>query len=115
MIATDGVTIVKFGKLGNWDEQHPEQRDGPSKIGKFLVMELAMQDWRTIASVLKKERQIHGYDDITRKELPWSAGRPAREQELYYLRNFGVYQLVSERTAITQRSKWSRCRSYHVS
>ena len=78
----------EVGKIG-MSNTHNSVMDVTNQ-GKSPVKGLAMQDWRTIKSVEKEERQIHCYDDITRKELPRSAGR-------------------------TKRLKWSRCRSYHVS
>ena len=36
---------------------------------------------------------------ITGKELPWSEVRQAREQELKYLRDSGLYENVDEREA----------------
>ena len=40
--------------------------------------------------------------DITGKELPQQAVKQAREQELKYLRELGVYEKVDERTAVTK-------------
>ena len=39
-------------------------------------------------------------DDTTGKEMPWTADRRAREEELKYCRDFGMYEKVCERTAI---------------
>ena len=38
------------------------------------------------------------FDDITGKELLWQAVKEAREKELKYLRELGVYEKVDERT-----------------
>ena len=40
------------------------------------------------------------FDDITGKELPWHAVREARELELEYLRDLGVYEKVDEKEAV---------------
>ena len=47
-----------------------------------------------------REQDIVCFDDITGKELPWSAVRKARELELKYLRDLGVYEKVDEKEAI---------------
>ena len=69
-------------------------------------------------------------DDITGKELPWSAVRHAREQELKHLRGLGVCEKVDERYATARsqvtpvNTKWinthkafveSSCKSGHDS
>ena len=41
-------------------------------------------------------------DDITGKELPWRAVRKARELELKYLRDLGVYEKVDEKEAVAK-------------
>ena len=40
------------------------------------------------------------FDDITGKELPWHAVHKARELELKYLRDLGVYEKVDEKEAV---------------
>ena len=67
-------------------------------------------------------------DDVTSKELPWHEVRNAREQELKYMRDFGMYDKVDEREAFVQHqvtpvdTKWidtnkafegSPCKPYH--
>ena len=51
-----------------------------------------------MADVGKKEQDV--IDDITGKELPWHAEREARELELKYLRDLGVYEKVDEKEAV---------------
>ena len=41
-------------------------------------------------------------DDITGKELPWQVVKQARERELKYLRELGVYEKVDERAAVAK-------------
>ena len=48
------------------------------------------------------ERDVVCYDDVTGKELPWCAVRKARELELQYLRDLGVYEKVDEKEAIKE-------------
>ena len=43
-----------------------------------------------------KDQDVVCFDDVTGKELPWSAVRKARELELKYLLDLGVYEKVDE-------------------
>ena len=47
-----------------------------------------------------KKQDVICFDDVTGKELPWHAVREAREQELKYLRDLGVYEKVDEKEAV---------------
>ena len=42
------------------------------------------------------------HSHITGKELPWQAVKQAREKELKYLRELGVFEKVDERTAVAK-------------
>ena len=53
--------------------------------------------WKT-----NKNKTSHVFGDITGKELPWHAVRKARELELKYLRDFGVYEKVDEKEAVAK-------------
>ena len=48
----------------------------------------------------EQEQYVICFDDITGKELPWHAVREARELELKYLRDLGVYEKVDEKEAV---------------
>ena len=48
----------------------------------------------------EQEQDVICFDDITGKELPWHAVRKARELELKYLRDLGVYEKVDEKEAV---------------
>ena len=48
----------------------------------------------------EQEHDVICFDDITGKELPWRAVRKAREVELKYLRDLGVYEKVDEKEAV---------------
>ena len=48
----------------------------------------------------EQEQDVLCFDDITGKELPWHAVRKARELELKYLRDLGVYEKVDEKEAV---------------
>ena len=45
---------------------------------------------------------IKNFDDSTGKELPWQAVKEAREKELKYLRELGVYEKVDEPAAVAK-------------
>ena len=49
-----------------------------------------------------QEQDVICIDDITGQELPWRAVRKARELELKYLRDLGVYQKVDEKEAVAK-------------
>ena len=48
----------------------------------------------------EQEPDVICFDDITGKELPWHAVREARELELKYPRDLGVYEKVDEKEAV---------------
>ena len=48
----------------------------------------------------EQEQDVICFDDITGKELPWHAVRKAREWELKYLRDLGVYEKVDEKETV---------------
>ena len=47
-----------------------------------------------------RELDVVCFDDVTGKELPWCEVRKARELELKYLRDLGVYEKVDEKEAV---------------
>ena len=56
----------------------------------------------TFAETGEEDQHVICMDDVTSKELPWHDVRNAREQELKYMRDFGMYEKVDEREAIAQ-------------
>ena len=50
----------------------------------------------------EQEQDVTCFDDITGKELPWHALRKARELELKYLRDLGVYEKADEKEAVAK-------------
>ena len=55
----------------------------------------------------EQEQDVICFDDITSKELSWHAVHKTREQELKYLRDFGVYEKVDEKEAVAKYGiKW---------
>ena len=55
-----------------------------------------------LAERVAENQNVVCVDDITGKELPWHAVLKAREQELKFLRDLGVYENVDEREAIAK-------------
>ena len=51
---------------------------------------------------MRRIKFIKCFDDITGKELLWQAVKQAREQELKYLRELGMYVKVDERAAVAK-------------
>ena len=49
-----------------------------------------------LSEVEEKEQDVTYFDDITGKELLWHAVRKARELELKYLSDLGVYDKIGE-------------------
>ena len=70
-----------------------------------------MKKHALLADVEEEEEQdVICFDDITGKELPWHAVRMARELELKYLRDLGVYEKIDENEAVvkTESLQWTR-------
>ena len=61
-----------------------------------------MKNTRCWQRLEEKEQNATCFDDITGKELPWHAVRKARELELKYLRDLGVYEKIDENEAVAQ-------------
>ena len=55
-----------------------------------------------LAEACEENEFIKYFDDIIGVELPWQAVKEAREEELKYLRELGVYEKVDERTAVAK-------------
>ena len=55
-----------------------------------------------LAGAGEEDEYIKCFGDVTGKELPWQPVNQAREQELKYLRDLGVYEKVDERETIAQ-------------
>ena len=75
-----------------------------------------------IAGVSDEDKFVKCLDDITGRELPWQAVKQAREKELKYLRELGVYEMQSTMSfrstqsgSILKRLRWSRFNSVHES
>ena len=55
-----------------------------------------------LADVEEEDQDVKCFDDIPGKELAWHAMRKARELELKYLRDLGVYEKIDENEAAAQ-------------
>ena len=53
-----------------------------------------------LAGAGEEDEFIKCFNDIAGKELPWQAVKEAREEELKYLRDIGLYEKVDERAAV---------------
>ena len=100
---------VKFGKVWKWKNSkidggircRSEEKLCRSKIKGMTRRNCEKQAMlANVEETQGKEQDVVCFDDVTGKELPWSAVRKARELELKYLRDIGVYEKVDEKEAI---------------
>ena len=103
-IATDGVKFRKVGQLGNCEIDEEVYRRGEERFCRSIIKGLARcnHERHTMLADMEEEQEqdVICFDDITGKELPWRAVRKARELELKYLRDLGVYEKVDEKEAV---------------
>ena len=133
-IVMDGVKFGKIGKLENCRIDDEMQCRSEEKLCKSILKGLARRNHEKYTMLAKveeaqeREQDVICFDDITGKELPWQAVRKARELELKYLRDLGVYEKVDEKEAVEKYgvtpidTKWidtdkafegSQCKSDH--
>ena len=104
-IAMDGV---KLGKLENCKINEKMCRRSEEKLCKSIIKGLARRNHErhtmlaNAEEAQEREQDVVCFDDITGKELPWHAVRKARELELKYLRDLGVYEKVDEKEAVAK-------------
>ena len=100
-----------------------EKKNRDEEVYKSIIKGLARRNRETTRDVNKykeEEQDVICFDDITGKELPWHAVRKARDLELKYLRDLGVYEKVDERGAIAQYqvttvdTKWIDTQTKHL-
>ena len=102
----DGVKFGKVGTLENCRADHEVQCRSEEKLCKSIIKGLTRRNHEkhTMLARVEKEREQEQHvicvDDITGKELPWHAVRKARELELKYLRDLGVYEKIDEKEAV---------------
>ena len=102
-IVMDGVKFGKVGKLESCKIDQEMCRRSEEKLCKSILKGLAKRSREKHAMLADveegQEKDVICIDDITGKELPWHAVRKARELELKYLRDLGVYEKVDEKEA----------------
>ena len=113
----------KVGNIGEVGKLVRKIKTGDMKVGE-LVKKIQMNDpkvgkvWKSfrfgreecmkleqdamLAEACEENEFIKCFDDIIGEELPWQAVKEAREKELKYLRELGVYEKVDERTAVAK-------------
>ena len=93
-------------KLENWKIDEEMCRRSEEKLCKSILKGLAKRSREKHAMLADveegQEQFVICIDDITGKELPWHAVRKARELELKYLRDLGVYEKVDEKEAVAK-------------
>ena len=128
-IAMDGVKFGKIGKLEICKIDEEMCRRSEENLCKSILKGLANRSREKHAMLAdveeEQEQDVICIDDITGKELLWHAVRQARELELKYLRDLGVYEKDDRRpwqntgslqwtqngSTQTKRSRESPCRS----
>ena len=103
-IVMDGVKFGKVGKLESCTSDEEMLSQSEEKLCRSIIKGLARRNHERhtmLADVEEEQEQdVICFDDITGKELPWHAVRRARELELKYLRDLGVYAKVDEKEAV---------------
>ena len=94
----------KVGKLENCKSDEGMLSQSEESLCRSIIKGLARRNHERhtmLADVEEEQEQdVICFDDITGKELPWHAVRKARELELEYLRDLGVYEKVDEKEAV---------------
>ena len=98
----DEVKFGKVEKLGNSKIDDETCRRSEEKLYRSIMRGLIKRNYEKHAMLaeMEEDQDTVCFDDVTGKELPWSEVRKARELELKYLRDLGVYEKVDEREAI---------------
>ena len=106
MVKSTVMDEVKFGKLGNHKNNDKTQCRSEEKLCQSILKGLVKRNKEKhamsadVEETQEEERDVVCHDDVTGKELPWWAVHKARELELQYLRDLGVYEKVDEKEAI---------------
>ena len=100
---------VKFGKVGKLEDckiDEEMRRRSEEELCKSILKGLAKRSREKHAMLADveegQEQDVICIDDITGKELQWRAVRKARELEMKYLRDLGVYEKVDEKEAVAK-------------
>ena len=103
-LVMNGVKSTKVGRLENLEGDEKMLSQGEERLCRSIIKGLARRNHekRTMLADVEEEQEqdVLCFDDITGKELPWRAVRKARELELKYLRDLGVYEKVDEKEAV---------------
>ena len=100
---------AKFGKVGKSENSKSDEKmlnQGEERMCKSIIKGLARRNHENhtmladVEEAQEREQDVVCFDDVTGKELPWRAVRKARELELKYLRDLGVYEKVDEKEAV---------------
>ena len=92
---------VKFGKVGKWENSKIDEeirRRSEETLCRSIMKGLTRRNCEKHAMLADveetqgKDQDVVCFDDVTGKEMPWSAVRKARELELKYLLDLGVYE-----------------------
>ena len=105
-VVMNGVKTGKVGKLENCKTDEEMWSQSEERLCKSIIEGLARRNrerHKMLADVAEEQEQdVICFDDITSKELLWHAVRKARELELKYLRDLGVYEKVDEKEAVAK-------------
>ena len=103
-VVMNGVKSGRVGKLENCKSNEGMLSQSEERLCRSIIKGLARRNnarHTMLADVEEEQEQdVIFFDDITGKELPWHAVRKARELELKYLRDLGVYEKVNEKEAV---------------
>ena len=98
----------KVGKIGEVAKLVKKIQMNEPQVGKvWKSVKFGQEEYTKpeedamLARVGEESVLLKCFDDITGKELPWQAVKQAREKELKYLRELGVYE-ANERTAVSK-------------
>ena len=105
-VVMNGVKSGKVGKLENCKGDEGIMSQSEERMCRSIIKGLARRNHERhtmLADVEEEQEQdVLCIDDITGKEQPWRAVRKARELELKYLRDLGVYEKVDEKDAVAK-------------
>ena len=105
-VVMGGVKTGTVGKLENCKIDEEMWCQTEEKLCKSIIKGLARGNHERHTMLAdgeeEQEQDVICFDDITGKELPWHAVRRAREWELKYLRDLGVFEKVDEKEAVAK-------------
>ena len=100
----DGPKVGNFGKVEKYEIDDETMSRSEERVCESITrgpVKRNHEKHTMLADVGEEQEQdVKCFDDITGKELPWHAVREARELELKYLPDFGVYEKVDEKEAV---------------